>query len=263
MADEGTASESQATYQPAQSQTTGYSQVHTQNALNDSAGTQGSAGRVKNLGALREIPVFEPEKDGGVSVNDFLEAVQNAASLGNLDLDDVMRVMPMRLKGPAKGYYRTFLSSKQVGPNPEGRSLGHLWPDFKRGLRDRFRKTTDPVAYLMQLTNCQQGDTETARGYAQRVKTLAYKTWPQFTQSQDEPTRRMGESLIYQHFLKGLKPNHIERIHLKGIRDMDTAVLELTNKETFDALQRNGGRTMKVNMIGEEVPSKTEDLRGL
>ena len=39
----------------------------------------------KNLGALREIPEFEPDKEGGVSVGDFLEAVENAASLENLD----------------------------------------------------------------------------------------------------------------------------------------------------------------------------------
>ena len=48
----------------------------------------------------------------------------------------------------------------------------------------------------------------------------------------------MGESLTYQHFLKGLRPSNVERIHLKGIRDMDAAVLELSKKETFDAFQR-------------------------
>ena len=215
----------------------------------------------RNLGALREIPEFEPEKDGGIGVTDFLEAVENAAFLGNLSYDDLMRVMVMRLRGPARSFYRPFLASKQV--SPEGAGLGKLWLTFKQGLKDRFRKTTDPVAYLMQLTSCQQGDTETVRGYAQRVKALAYRTWPQFTQSQDEATRRMGESLIYQHFLKGLKPANIERIHLKGIRDMDMAVLELTNKETFDALQRTG-RSVRVNHVGtgEETATAAQELRG-
>ena len=52
-------------------------------------------------------------------MNDSLEAVGNAASLGNIDLNDVMRVMPMRLRGPAKGYWRTFLASRPTGANPE------------------------------------------------------------------------------------------------------------------------------------------------
>ena len=234
--------QSEGTYQPDQ---TNYSRV-----FNSS----------KNLGALREIPVFEPDAEGGVNVNDFLEAVDNAAFLGNLDNNDVMRVMPMRLRGAAKGYYRTYLVSKRV--NPENMGLGALWPDFKRGLKDRFGKATDSVANLMQLTRCQQADTESARSYAQRVKTLAYKTWPTFTQSQDESTRLMGESLIYQHFLKGLKPDNIERIHLKGIKDLDAAVLELTNKETFDSLQRTGDRTARVNLVGEGMPTDAEQLRG-
>ncbi|XP_043190586.1 translation initiation factor IF-2-like [Amphibalanus amphitrite] len=214
----------------------------------------------KNLGALREIPMFEPDKEGSVGVGDFLEAVENAASLGNLDANDIMKVMPMRLRGPAKGFLKTYLASKQVGSDVFG--LGHLWKDFKRGLFNRFRKPTDPVAHLLQLTSCQQGDTETARGYAQRLKSLAYKTWPQFTQSQDEPIRQLGEKLIYQHFLKGLKPTNLERIHLKGIGDMDAAVIELTSKETFDALQRSGGRSVRVNQIGEETPRALEEIRG-
>ena len=215
----------------------------------------------KNLGALREIPVFEPEKEGGVKVNDFMEAVENAAFLGNLDDNDLMKIMPMRLRGPAKTFYRTFLASKQVGSDQE--QMGELWPTFKRGLLDRFRRTTDLVAYLLQLTSCQQGDTETVRGYAPRVKALAYKTWPQFTQSQDEATRRLGDNLIYQHFLKGLKPDNIERIHLKGIRDMDAAALELTNKETFAEMQRTAGRPSRVNGVetAAEVGA-TEQLRG-
>ena len=262
---EDSADESGATYMPEPSQNTGYSQARNPNDETGPAASNSapSAPQHKNLGALREIPIFEPEKEGGVSVTDFLEAVGNAASLGNLEPNDIMRVMPMRLRGPAKGFWRTFLASRPIGANPETRPLGYLWPEFKTGLKDRFCKPTDPVAHLMKLTGCQQGDTETARGYAQRVRMLAFKTWPQFTQSQDEATRRMGESLIYQHFLKGLKPNNIERIHLKGIRDMDTAVLELTNKETFDALQRAAGRPVRVNLIGGEEGDRSEvdDLR--
>ena len=224
-------------------------------------GTYSQANGHKNLGALREIPGFEPDKEGGVNVGEFVEAVENVAKLGNLDNDDLMRVMPMRLQGAARGFYRTFLASKPV--SLDGSGLGYLWKDFKQGLKDRFRRTTDSVAHLMQLTNIQQGDTETVRSYAQRVKTLAYKTWPQFTQSQDATTRRLGDTLIYQHFLKGLKPQNIERVHLKGIRDLDMAVLELTNKETFDDLQRTGGRAYKVNNISTAEPSGADELRGV
>ena len=240
------ADDAQATYQSGQSEgrSTLYTRVPTS----------------RNLGALREIPDFEPDRDGSVNVQDFLEAVENAAFLGNLG-DELMRIMPMRLRGSAKGFYRTFLASKQV--NTDGSDLGGLWKDFKKGLNERFRKPTDSVAQLMQLTNCRQGDTETARSYAQRVKTLAFKTWPQFTQSQDEATRRIGENLIYQHFLKGLKPSNIERIHLKGIRDFDTAVLELTNKETFDDLQRTGDRAGRVNYVGAEGGAEASaDVQG-
>ena len=248
-------------YNPDQTLTTNYDQTENnapsaaaQSApapTTPAAGPGTRFGLSKNLGALREIPVFEPENEGGVKVGDFLEAVENAAFLGNLDPDDLMKIMPMRLRGPAKSFFRTFLASKQVAQGQE--RLGALWPDFKKGLSDRFRRTTDPMARLLQLTSCQQGDTETVRGYAQRVKDLAYKTWPQFTQSQDETTQRLGDSLIYQHFLKGLKPDNIERIHLKGIRDIETAILELTNKETFAELQRSAGRQARVNSVGSSA----------
>ena len=255
---------SETTYQPDQTLPTHYDQVETQYQPATAAripDRQAGVPKPKNLGALREIPMFEPEKDGGIQVGDFLEAVENAAFLGNLDSEDLMKVMPMRLRGPAKGFYRTFLISKQVSPTDGG--LGKLWKDFKQGLSARFRKTMDPMAHLLQLTGCKQGDTETVRSYAQRVKALAYKTWPQFTQSPDEASQRLGDTLIYQHFLKGLKPDNIERVHLKGIRDIDSAVLELTNKETFAELQRAEGRSLRVNNVDSPAEAgAAAQLRG-
>ena len=43
-------------------------------------------------------------------MGDFLEAVENAAFLGNLDPDDFIKIMPVRLRGPANSFYGTFLA---------------------------------------------------------------------------------------------------------------------------------------------------------
>ena len=57
---------------------------------------------------------YDPDREerGGVTIRDFLESATGAATLGNLDGDDLMQVMPMRLQGAAKTFYRTFMESK-------------------------------------------------------------------------------------------------------------------------------------------------------
>ncbi|KAF0294857.1 hypothetical protein FJT64_000710 [Amphibalanus amphitrite] len=128
----------------------------------------------------------------------------------------------------------------------------------------RFRKPTEPVAHLLQPTSCQQGDTETAQGYAQRLKSLAYKTWPQFTQSQDEPIRQLDEKLIYQHFLNGLKPSKLDRIHLKSIGDTDTAMIELTNKETTGCSDEPAApRAASIPTSSEQSPAGSQTVHYL
>ena len=96
------------------------------------------------------------DPDRGITIRDFLESAAGAASLGNLDGGDLMRIMPMRLLGAGKAFYRTYMESN--GLDPRDPDLGRHWEDFRVALRDRFRKTTDLVSTLMQLANCQQED---------------------------------------------------------------------------------------------------------
>ena len=98
-------------------------------------------GGPKNLGALREVVTYDPDREerGGITIRDFLESATGAATLGNLDGGDLMQVMPMRLQGAAKTFYRTFMESK--GLNPSSPTLGSHWDDFRKALRDRFTKT--------------------------------------------------------------------------------------------------------------------------
>ena len=214
------------------------------------------SGGPKNLGALREVLNYDPDREdrGGVTVRDFLESAAGAASLGHLDGRDLMQVMPMRLQGAAKAFYRTFMESK--GLNETSPRLGNHWGEFKEALKDRFRKSTDSVTTLLNLANCRQGDKESVRAYAQRVKTMAIKLWPALLQSQDPSNQNVAKTLVYQHFQKGLRPNMLEYLNLKDINDMDQAVNELSRKETFDQAQKErfGGQ---VNMISES-PSAAE-----
>ena len=200
--------------------------------------SQGPTGS-KNLGALREVINYDPDREerGGVTVKDFLESVTGAASLGNLDGQDLMQVMPMRLQGSAKAFYRTFMDSK--GLNPLSQGLGAHWDDFKKALADRFKQTTDSLATLMNLAGCRQGDKESVRAYAQRVTAMAIKLWPALLQSQDPTNQHLAKTLVYQHFQKGLRPHLLEFLNLKDIQDMDQAVRELARKETFDQTQKN------------------------
>ena len=204
----------------------------------------------KNLGALREVVTYDPDREerGGVTIRDFLESATGAATLGNLDGDDLMQVMPMRLQGAAKTFYRTFMESK--GLNPSSPALGSHWDEFRQALRDRFKKSTDSVTTLMHLANCRQGDKESVRAYAQRVKSMAIKLWPTLLHSPDPTNQDLADSLIFQHFQKGLRPHLLEYLSLKDIHGMDQAVIELTRKETFDQAQkeRYGGQ---VNMISD------------
>ena len=212
------------------------------------------AGASKNLGALREVLNYDPDREdrGGVTVRDFLESAAGAASLGNLDDRDLMQVMPMRLQGAAKAFYRTFLESR--GLNSTSRHLGNYWEDFKAALKDRFRKPSDSVTTLLNLANCRQGDKESVRAYAQRVKSMAIQLWPALLQSQNPSNQDVANTLVYQHFQKGLRPHLLEFLNLKDIDNLDQAVQELSRKETFDQAQKErfGGQ---VNLISDESSS--------
>ena len=104
------------------------------------------------------------------------------------------------------------------------------------------------VSTLMSLANCRQGDKESVRAYAQRIKTLAIQLWPALLQSQDPSNQDIANTLVYQHFQKGLRPNLMEFLNLKDIKNLDQAVIELSRKETFDQTQRErfGGQVNAV-----------------
>ena len=212
------------------------------------------SGGPKNLGALREVLNYDPDREdrGGVTVRDFLESAAGAASLGNLDDRGLMQVMPMRLQGAAKAFYRTFLENR--GLSSTSRHLGNHWEDFKAALKDRFRKPTDSVTTLLNLANCRQGDKESVRAYAQRVRSMAIQLWPALLQSQDPSNQGVANTLVYQHFQKGLRPHLLEFLNLKDIDNLDQAVQELSRKETFDQAQKErfGGQ---VNLISDDSSS--------
>ena len=92
-------------------------------------------GRVqKNLGALREVLVYDPDREerGGPSVRDFLESADGAMTLGHLEPVDLMQVLPMRLQGTAKTFFRTFMDSK--GLTQHSPELGDHWQEFSTSL---------------------------------------------------------------------------------------------------------------------------------
>ena len=207
----------------------------------------------KNLGALREVLYYDPDKEdrGGVSLTDFLESATAALTLGNLEGEDLMQVMPIRLQGAAKTFFRTYLESK--GLHLKSPTLGRFWPHFETALKERFHKVTDSVTTLMKLANCRQGEKETVRAYAQRVKAMANQLWPALLQSQNPTSLEAAKTLVYQHFQKGLRPHFLEYLNLKDVTDIETAISVLSKKESFDQTQKerfNG----QVNMVSAEMP---------
>ena len=207
----------------------------------------------KNLGALREVLYYDPDKEdrGGVSLTDFLESATAALTLGNLEGEDLMQIMPIRLQGAAKTFFRTYLESK--GLHLKSPTLGRFWPHFETALKERFHKVTDSVTTLMKLANCREGEKETVRAYAQRVKAMANQLWPALLQSQNPTGLEAAKTLVYQHFQKGLRPHFLEYLNLKDVTDIETAISVLSKKESFDQTQKerfNG----QVNMVSAEMP---------
>ena len=216
----------------------------------------------RNLGALREVLNYDPDREdrGGITIDDFLESAIGAATLGNLEESDLMQVMPMRLQGAAKAFYRSYMDNK--GITPQSPSVGAWWDDFKEALEARFKKPTDSVVTLMKLANCRQGEKENVRAYAQRVKAMAIKLWPSLLQSQDPSSQEVADTLVYQHFQKGLRPHLLEYLNLKDIKTLDLAVTELSRKETFDQTQKErfGGQ---VNMVSGAASVSDETVTKL
>ena len=149
---------------------------------------------------------------------------------------------------------------ERKGLNPSSPTLGSHWDDFRKALRDRFQKPTDSVTTLMDLANCRQGDKESVRAYAQRVKSMAIRLWPTLLHSPDPANQDLADSLVFQHFQKGLRSHLLEYLSLKDIHSMDQAVVELTRKETFDQAQREryGGQVNSISQ-GAECPNAQVD----
>ena len=90
------------------------------------------------------------------------------------------------------------------------------------------------------------------RAYAQHVKTLAIKSWPTILQSLDQSNQEVADTLVYEHYQKGPRPNLLEFLNLKDIKRLDQAVMELTKKEIFDRAQKERyNEAAHVNAITE------------
>lgn len=90
-----------------------------------------------------------------MSVGDFMEAAENAASLGNLDANDLLHVTDASASaGPCQGALPDVFGVQAGG-------LGGIWPGaliegFKARVTGPLRgHTADPVAYQMPLKSSQ------------------------------------------------------------------------------------------------------------
>jgi hypothetical protein len=137
---------------------------------------QAGASRYMDTSLVALIPKWT-ESDKGVPLEEFLEAVEIAARLGNWTEADMVQITILRLMDSARVFYEGNLDlhNKQI-----------TWADFRAIFQQRFRDVRTDQFHFTHLQTAAQRKDESIQEFADRCRTLAYKTIPHV----EDPVKR-------------------------------------------------------------------------
>ncbi len=150
------------------------------------------------------------------SLQEFLNSVDTTADLGSWSEKDKVRITTLKLVDRARSFYDA---------TPELHSADITWNDFKKILLERFRDPRTDQFLFSQLHCAQQGQQETVRDFADRVRNLAQQVTPH---TDDPEAQRMcnlqTSRMLIASFTNGLRGNPGIQSRFACPSSMDEAV---------------------------------------
>ena len=146
------------------------------------------------MGAVALIPQFSGT-DTGVSVKDFVRAVQAAGKLTNCNDNQLAEIAKLKF---------TTLANDFLEAHPDLENA--TWTQLSKELLTRFGDNEDPQEKRYALKDCVQKPSESVRDYLTRLRQLGHKTIKQTDDLTEKRIRtEIMEDELLSQFLRGLK----------------------------------------------------------
>jgi len=131
-------------------------------------------------------------------LQEFLNSVDTTADLGNWDDKDKVRAANLKLVDAAGSIYDATPELHQ----------DIKWTDFKKLFLDRFKDSRIDQFLFSQLHSAQQGQKETVRDFADRVRNLARQVTPETNDPEEQRMINLQTTrMMIASFTNGLRGN--------------------------------------------------------
>jgi hypothetical protein len=190
---------------------------------------QAGASRNRDTSLVALIPKWTGT-DKGVPLEEFLEAVEIVDRLGNWTEADMVQITILRLMDSARVFYEGNLDlhNKQI-----------TWADFRAIFQQRFRDVRTDQFHFTQLQMASQRKDESIQEFADKCRTLAYKTIPHVEDPvKREVYREQAERTLLVSFTAGLFGTPGKRARYAAPSDMMEALKIALSVEQAERLER-------------------------
>jgi hypothetical protein len=130
---------------------------------------QTRAAATKDLSLVPLVPKWSG-KSKSISVQDFLDTIESAASVGKWTDEDMILIATLKLTDTARTFYIA---------TPELHAADITWPSYKSIFLQRFKDTRTDQFHFCQLQSSRQRKDESPLDFTDRCKALARNIVPQ------------------------------------------------------------------------------------
>lgn len=177
-----------------------------------------------SLAAIALIPAFDASPNG-ISVDEFIRILDDAASLSNWTDAQIATLARMRIQGQADLFLQSRTELKSKG-----------WPELKKSLEQRFGNKETLTESRAKLHNCVQTQTESIREFATRLrvignKLLQYKDGT--AQEEIEIREKIAQEEILSQFIRGLREDTRRFVATSNPQNLEDAITKAIREENY------------------------------
>jgi hypothetical protein len=215
-----------------------------------------TAAVVKDMWVANLVEPWRGDSNG-IPAQEFFESINEAAELGRLSAKDKVRIVRLKLRGPAKLFYST---------QPRLEEDGVDFAVFQAVSTERFRvKQTDQFNYV-RLQNSPQGKEESPEAYLDRLRKLCHRTISKADTPEEQIVlNREAERRLLAAFIDGLRGAPGKHVRLQMPDAIDRAPRQrVTNCETTERTGELWGHRQEArgNYKGTRYESQWSRNRG-
>jgi hypothetical protein len=203
----------------------------------------------KDLSLVAMVPKWS-RTDKAVPLHEFFEILESTARVGNWAQDDLIRTAAMRLTDVARIFYNGAL---------ELHESDITWTTFKNAFYKRFKDVRTDQFHFTQLQSAKQRKDESPQEFADRRRSLAYKTVPKVEDAvQQKWHYKQTEKMLLASFTSGLtgQAGKFTRFNLPGNMDQALKIATTVNQAE---IQERRNETFYV----DEAQTRRETARTL